>query len=757
MGGTAIVKKTRNRRPLLLLGAGGFLLVVLVIVMKVVYPRVAAGKIRSKLIAKIEQRLGVTPRIGDISVSFGHATIHNVDIGAVTTDGQPLVKISQIDIEFGGGQSLLGRVNLGAMKVTGVAVRAQRRADGTDNFSALLAKARAPNPSGETDGAQGGGIKPTMISIVQISATMDDAKSGIRGSMADGDAQWSPTDIRGMLRDLKVTVPTSRFSNPLTVCIDCVASEQPEPVQITTTIAAQQIAIQKMPEHQPSVQVAGGSLALWPKLSLSGIAGNISADDKQRGRFAIDLSGGYGGVATQLWTARGWIDPLQAAGILDIRADKFNLDRLAPILANAQLIDYQKTTIDANLHVEMQRDGGTFGGTFHLADLAVGHPMLADREVHGLNLEGKIAGKISRSARMLEITQGEFLSRGLPVQLTGSIALAGGQMPDGNLRPAKVAKGHFVVPPISCQAGLNAIPKEMAPYLAGYQLSGTFSSDIEVAIDWNDLDATVLDGSLAIRKCKAKERPSDSPERLKEDFEHYVEVDKGEWLSFEVGPENPDFVPLVDISPFVAKSIITTEDSAFATHHGFIPSEFRTALVNNLKAGAFKYGASSITMQFVKNVLLYRKKTLARKLQELFLTWDVENVLDKDRIMEIYLNVIEYGPGLYGIGPAAAHYFDKAAKDLTPTEAAFFSSILPAPKQRYKQYCAGTLTKWTEDKIARILGLMLKRGRLTKEEYDLAIVTPLVFAKDGSETEAECLTRQKQSVKNARPTNPNEK
>jgi penicillin-binding protein 1A len=119
--------------------------------------------------------------------------------------------------------------------------------------------------------------------------------------------------------------------------------------------------------------------------------------------------------------------------------------------------------------------------------------------------------------------------------------------------------------------------------------------------------------------------------------------------------------------------------------------------------------------------------------------------------------VIEYGPGLYGIGPAAAHYFDKAAKDLTPTEAAFFSSILPAPKQRYKQYCAGTLTKWTEDKIARILGLMLKRGRLTKEEYDLAIVTPLVFAKDGSETEAECLTRQKQSVKNARPTNPNEK
>ncbi len=71
-------------------------------------------------------------------------------------------------------------------------------------------------------------------------------------------------------------------------------------------------------------------------------------------------------------------------------------------------------------------------------------------------------------------------------------------------------------------------------------------------------------------------------------------------------------------------------------------------------------------MQMVKNVLLYREKTLARKLQELFLTWHVENTLTKDRIIEIYLNVIEYGPGLYGIGPAAQHYFGKAAEGPQP-------------------------------------------------------------------------------------------
>ena len=91
---------------------------------------------------------------------------------------------------------------------------------------------------------------------------------------------------------------------------------------------------------------------------------------------------------------------------------------------------------------------------------------------------------------------------------------------------------------------------------------------------------------------------------------------------------------------------------------------------------------------------------------------------------------------------------------ISPREAAFFSSILPAPKQRYTQYCQGTLKKWTEDKLDRILKIMLDRQRLTQEEYDQAMATPLTFVKDGSETEAECLERTRRAIKRARPTNP---
>jgi membrane peptidoglycan carboxypeptidase len=137
-------------------------------------------------------------------------------------------------------------------------------------------------------------------------------------------------------------------------------------------------------------------------------------------------------------------------------------------------------------------------------------------------------------------------------------------------------------------------------------------------------------------------------------------------------------------------------------------------------------------MQMVKNVLLYRDKTLARKLQELFLTWYLETQLEKDRILEIYVNAIEYGPGLYGIKPAALQYFGKLPIELSPTEAAFFSSILPAPKRRYKQFCKDKLSNWTIKKVERILALMYRRGRLSDEELQLAQMTPLVFQPDKS-------------------------
>ena len=251
-----------------------------------------------------------------------------------------------------------------------------------------------------------------------------------------------------------------------------------------------------------------------------------------------------------------------------------------------------------------------------------------------------------------------------------------------------------------------------------------------------------LGGQVGIEGCKVVQAPEwVSSDRLLATFEQTVEYEPGKWKTFIVGPESPDWVPFAEISPNLINSIMTTEDSGFFKHHGFIPSEFRSALQQNLQRGYFRLGASSISMQMVKNVLLSREKTLSRKLQEMFLTWYLEHHLTKERIMEIYFNVIEFGPGIYGIGQASRHYFGKSAKELEPQEAAWFSSILPNPKRRYVQYCHanGLLdTKW-DAYTKRIMRRMHERGRLTDEEYDKALATPLHFSRTEAMPEKECM------------------
>jgi hypothetical protein len=612
----------------------------------------------------------------------------------------------------------------------------------------------------------------------------DDEQTSTTVVVNDGDATWTPGDLVAHARDVTATTTAA-----------------PKAV-------VQSLEIRKTADAAPTVEVKGGEISLWPELALSGIGGTVTASGEHAGHYAISLAGGYGGVAGRLWTAQGDLDPRTATASLDLVAAKFQLDRLAPLLEHSPVVDYQSTSVDTKLHVDVDRDGVKFAGAFHLWGLNVSHWRISDKEVRDLDVSGDIAGSFDRPSRRVEITRGDLVARGVPFSITGTVVQgphvvevptvdapadddeptpghaagdnpspsasveapplhAGGGNPSPNTttnpdgascrapHDLKTVALRFVIPEVPCQRVLEAIPREMAPYLQGYRLQGKFDADVRVDVDWHDLNATVLEGHVGINHCKVLDEPADAPKRLKDEFEHYVEVEKGEWESFVVGPSNPDFVPIDQISPYLRSSIMSSEDFGFYKHHGFIPSEFRSALVTNLKTCKFAYGASSITMQMVKNVLLSPEKTLARKLQELFLTWDVENTLDKDRIFEIYLNVIEYGPGLYGIGPAAHHYFGKAAKDLNPVEAAFFSSILPNPKARYQQYCQGTLTHWTTGKIERQLGVMKKRGQLTDEEYNKALATPLLFVKDGSENEDECMKRVKTAIKNARPAAPN--
>ena len=736
----------RNSRWLWIGGGvtiGVFLLVV--IGLAVVYPKVAAHMIRGRA-ERLAKKLDRKIDIGSIDVSLGHLVIRDIAVKGPLDGDLPLFHVDRVDVDFDAWDSLFGRVDLGEATIDGVIASVRRTADGRDNLRDAIEHYRAA--TAETSGGGGHTPRPTKITVTHGRLLADDEQSGTTALINDGDATWTPQLI--VAHGHGITATTTGAPK--------------------ATIAS--VEIRRPLGEPPHVKIDGGELELWPRMALSGIGGEIVADPKRPGMYTLSLGGGYGGVPGQLWTAKGDLDPKDGAAHIDLEAAKFQLDRLAPILAQSAVVDYQATSIDTKVHVDVDKAGAKFDGGFHLTGLNVGHPYIADKEVHDLDLSGQIAGSFDRATRKLELTKGDFVSRNVPFSITGS-AIAprvvdlevhdDRKNPDGSERTPPMRGPHgiqqvearLVIPPIDCQRMLDAFPVEMVPYMHGYKVRGVFDVDIHTAIDWSDLDSLELGGHVAINKCKVKDEPADSPKRLKDEFEQYVETDKGEWQSFIVGPSNPDFVPLDQVSPFLLKSIQSSEDFGFYKHHGFIPSEFRTALISNLKKEKFAAGASSITMQMVKNVLLFREKTLARKLQELFLTWHVENTLDKDRIFEIYLNVIEFGPDLYGIGPAAQYYFGKPAKDLNAVEAAFFSTILPDPKGRSAQYCANEITKWTKTKIEHILANELHRKQLTQEEYDKASATPLVFYKTfDSESEEDCLKRVKKAIKNARPTNP---
>ena len=737
-----------SRRWLIAGGIGIGLLGIAALGLGVVYPRVGAYMVRKKLGGKLATKLGREVVIGQVDVSLGHAVVRDISIRGPLDGDTPLVHVDRVDVDFDAWSAVFGTIELGEAKVDGVVATLRRDSQGRDNVRDIVDKLRG---NGETPAESGSAkLRPTKVTITHGRMLANDELTGATALVADGDATWTPT--AGVIAHAR-GISTTTTGAP------------------KATVAALEFA--KPTGQTPTLKIVGAELALWPRMALSGIGGSIVASAEHPGHYTVELAGGYGGVPGQLWTAKGDLDPTAGSGGFDLEAAKFQLDRLAPILEHSAVVDYQATSVDTKIHLDIDRGGARFAGGFHLRGLNVGHPYIADKEVHDLDLSGDIAGSFDRATRKVELTRGDFSAHNVPFSVTGSavaprnfaltVETEHPKNADGTERTPPMRGPHgiqnvslrLVIPPIACQRMLDAFPVEMVPYMAGYRLHGVFDVDIHTEIDWGNLDATELGGRVAINKCKVIDEPADSPKRLKDEFEHYVETEKGEWESFIVGPTNPDFVPIDQISPFLSKSIQSSEDFGFYKHHGFIPSEFRTALISNLKHEKFVQGASSITMQMVKNVLLYREKTLARKLQELYLTWHVENTLEKDRIFEIYLNVIEFGPSLYGIGPAAHYYFGKPAKDLDPVEAAFFSSILPDPKGRSAQYCQNAITKWTTTKIGHILANMFKRKQLTQEEYDKAVATPFAFVKDdASETEEDCLKRVKKAIKNARPTNP---
>jgi transglycosylase-like protein len=710
---------------LLCLAIGAFFLMI---------PQLGAWVLRTRVLPKLEERLDRRLTIGEIKVHYGSASLKTVVLQGIRDEGhEPLARIGAVQVSFDFWPALVGDVRLRAVTIEQPRFALRRDATG-DNFSDLPARLRGKAAAAAPAEAPGRDRMPDQLRVVNGWLVIDDDRTGVRAG-ADGiDAELR----RGSMAHATLTGVHAEHRLGPRFTVTSVQVEA-DPKNVRGTVA---------------VSVTGGTADILPKLALTGIAGRVAAAGEP-GKATIALRGGYGGVGDDLWRAEGTIDLDRREGDVHLRADRFTFDKVADALAGTPVVAPEDTSLDAALDLSLKDGVLRFAGALDLDHLSIFHPWLAEEPVRDLGFQAKVRGSFATRARVLTLDDLSVSLRGLSAHLDGEAALIGGEEPDGTTRVDRRLKAHLVVPQVPCQTVLAAMPPELTPRLQGFVLKGNFSTDLHVDVDWADLDNLDLGGSVGIFGCKVIEAPDDmKPDRLLAEFEQVVEVEENNFVSFQVGPSNPDFVPYAEVSPYLLNSLMTTEDSGFMKHHGFINREFKSALIKDLKEGYFKYGASSITMQIAKNVFLYRQKTLARKLQELFLTWYIETILPKERLLEIYVNVIEFGPGLYGIGAAARHYFGKKAKDLNPVESAFFSSILPNPKKRYMQYCEGELNRWGDAKVQRIVKLEHERGLLSDEEYARALQTPLVFDRTEALPEAECKAETMKLIKATRPTQP---
>ncbi len=175
------------------------------------------------------------------------------------------------------------------------------------------------------------------------------------------------------------------------------------------------------------------------------------------------------------------------------------------------------------------------------------------------------------------------------------------------------------------------------------------------------------------------------------------------------------WVSLAHISPYLAKAVLIAEDDKFWSHEGFDFDAIQKAVEKDLKAGKFKFGGSTVSQQLAKNLYLSPSKNPVRKIQEAILTWRLERSLSKRRILELYLNVVEWGEGIFGVEAASFYYYGKPAEALSAEEAARLAAVLPNPL-RYKVKGA---SPYVEKRASLIYAIMVKRGIVIPEYEEL--------------------------------------
>lgn len=275
------------------------------------------------------------------------------------------------------------------------------------------------------------------------------------------------------------------------------------------------------------------------------------------------------------------------------------------------------------------------------------------------------------------------------------------------------------IPKMKAQDFIVSLPEGLFTNFEGMEAEGNFSYDLDFLYNKNKPGELVFDSKLNKENLKITKYGEANLSKLNGNFAYRAIINGVRQRQIEVGMSNPNYTPLDQISPYIRKAVLTSEDPSFFSHRGFINEAFKQSIIKNIKTKRFSRGASTISMQLIKNVFLTREKTLSRKLEEILLVYILENnrIASKERMLEVYFNIIEWGPNVYGIGEAAYFYFGKHPSQLNLNESLFLASIVPRPRGFMWQFDnQGKLKSFAEKRNEYMTNLMIRRGLLTQDD-----------------------------------------
>jgi hypothetical protein len=428
-----------------------------------------------------------------------------------------------------------------------------------------------------------------------------------------------------------------------------------------------------------------------------------------RGSSSLDLRFSTDATSSSTPLALQVLFPLDAAdAALTLDGGPVSLALLGIREGAAGLVNVANANVTGRARIVLAGDGSslTFDGDGGLHGVSIRNARLALDVVRDIDLDLR--------ARGVATAQGDLRVDDFGATL-GSIQLsAAATFEQDAAHSAGTVRAE--VPSTDCQALLDSIPVALLPALHGLRMEGTFEGRGSLAFDTRALDDMKLDYEIADHCRIAVPVAALSPERFERPFVYRIRLPDGSTADETTGPGSDNWTPLELISPFMQMAVLTTEDGAFLHHHGFNRAAIRSSIIANIEGGRFLRGASTITMQLAKNLFLSRDKTVSRKLEEVVLTEYLEQTFSKARLMELYLNVIEFGPNVYGITAAAEHYFGRKPAELNFAECLFLASVLPAPLRLGTMREAGSVPDRWMHLLRTLMATAHRLGRITDAE-----------------------------------------